>query len=53
MGGRTKNEHGNVNKEDEIADVPDADDLGADDLEKNDPVSGKSEKKSSNKKKGA
>ena len=51
--GDTKNKHGNVNKEDEIAGVPDADDLEAGDSEKTDPVSGKSEKKSPSKKKGA
>ena len=51
--GDTKNQTGNLKKEDEIAGVPDADDLEAGDLEKTDPVSGKSEKKSSNKKKGA
>ena len=46
--GDTKNQHGFVNKEDEIVGVPDADDS-----DKTDPVPGKSEKKSSNKKKGA
>ena len=51
--GETKNEQGDINKEDEIAGVPDADDLEVADSEKNDPVSGKGEKKSSNKKKGA
>ena len=51
--GDTKNQHGNVNREDEIAGVPDADDSEAVDAEKNDPVSGKGEKKPSNKKKGA
>ena len=51
--GDTKNLHGNVNKEDEIASVPDADNVEAGDPEKADPVSGKSEKKPSNKKKGA
>ena len=50
--GDTKNQNGNVNKEDEIAGVPDADDLEAHDAEKNDSVSGKGEKNSSNKKKG-
>ena len=50
--GETKNKHGNVNKEDEKAGVPDADDLDAGDSGKIDPVSSKSEKKSSNKKKG-
>ena len=51
--GDTKNKHDNVNKGDEIAGVPDADDLEAGDTEKTFPVSGKSEKKSSIKKKGA
>jgi len=51
--GDTENKHGNVNKEDEITGVPDADDLEAGDAEKTDPVSGKSEKKSPSKKKGA
>ena len=51
--GDTKNKYGNANKEDEIAGLSDADDLEADDSEKTDPMSGKSEKKSSNKKKGA
>ena len=49
--GGTKNQHGNENKEGEVADMPDADNLGADGSEKTDPVSGKDEKKSSNKKK--
>jgi len=51
--GDTKNQHGNGNEEDERAKVPNADDMEASDLEKTDPVSDKSEKKSSNKKKGA
>ena len=51
--GDTKNKHGNVNEEDKIASVPNADDLEAGDLEKTDPVSSKNEKKASNKKKGA
>ena len=51
--GDTKNQHGNVNKEDEIASVSDADDVEVGDPEKAEPVSGKSEKKTSNKKKGA
>lgn len=49
----TKNKHGNLNKEDEIAVVPNADNLEAGDSEKTDPLSGKREKKSFNKKKGA
>ena len=51
--GDTKNQHGDVNKEDEIAGLPDADYLEAGESEKTDSLSGKSEKKSSNKKKGA
>ena len=51
--GDTKNQHGPVNKEGEIVGVPNADDLEAGGSEKTDPVSSKSEKKSSNKKKGA
>ena len=51
--GDTKNQHGFVNEEDEIVGVPDADDSEAGGPKKTDPVSGKSEKKSSNKKKGA
>ena len=51
--GDTKNQHGNVNEEDERSKVPNADDMEASDLEKTDPVSDKSEKKSSSKKKGA
>lgn len=51
--GETKNQHDNVNKEDKIVGVPDADDLEAGGSEKTDTVSGKSEKKSSKKKKGA
>ena len=51
--GDTENKHGNVNKEDEITGVPDADDLEAGNPEKTDPVSGKTEKKTSKKKKGA
>jgi cytoskeletal protein CcmA (bactofilin family) len=50
--GDTKNKHGNVDKEDEIARVLEVDDLEAGDSEKTDSVSGKSEKKSSDKKKG-
>ena len=51
--GDTKNQHGNVNKGDEIASVPNTDDLEAGVSGKTDLVTGKSEKKSSNKKKGA
>ena len=51
--GDTKNQHGDVNKEDEIARVPNANELVVADVEKNDPLSDKGEKKSSNKKKGA
>ena len=51
--GDTKNQNGNVNKEDEIAGVPQADNLEGDKPEKNDPVSDKDETKSSNKKKGS
>ena len=51
--GDTKNQNGDVNGEDEIAGVSDADDLQKDDPERPDPVSGNSEKKSPNKKKGA
>ena len=51
--GEAKNEEGDINKEDEIAGVHNMDDLEADASEKADHVSGKSEKKSSNKKKGA
>ena len=43
----------NVKKENEIAGVHKMDDLEVDASEKADAVSGKSEKKSSNKKKGA
>ena len=50
--GDTKSQTGNLSKEDEIAGVPDADDLDGGGSEKIDPVSSKSEKKSSNKKKG-
>ena len=51
--GDTTNQHSNVNKEDEIACVPDAGNLKDDGMENTDPVSGKNERKSSNKKKGA
>ena len=50
--GDTKSQTGNLNKEDEIAGVPDADDLEASDAEKTGPVTDKSQKKSFNKKKG-
>ena len=50
--GDTKNKHGRVNKEDERARVPDAENVETGDLEKSDPVSGKNGKKPSNKKKG-
>ena len=49
--GDTKNQNGSVNKEGGIVLEPDADDLEAGGSEKTDPVSGKDEKKSSNKKK--
>ena len=51
--GDTKNQNGSVNKEAGIVAEPDADDLEAGSSEKTDPVSHKSEKKTSNKKKGA
>ena len=51
--GEAKNEQGDINKEDEIAGVHKMDDLETEASGKADPVSGKSEKKSSNKKKGA
>ena len=51
--GETKNQHGNVNKGDEIASVPNEDDLEAEVSGRTEVVTGKSEKKSSNKKKGA
>ncbi len=51
--GDTENQHGNVNNGNEIASVPNADDLEADVSGKTEVVTGKSEKKSSNKKKGA
>ena len=52
--GDTENQHGNVDKEGEITSVPNADDLEAGEFEKKtDPMSGKSGKKSSNKRKGA
>ena len=51
--GDTRNEQGNVNKEDEIAIAPDAHDFAEDDSEKTVPTSGKGEKKPSSKKKGA
>ena len=50
--GDTKNQTGNLKKEDEIAGVPDADDLEESGPEKTGPVADKSQKKSSNKKKG-
>ena len=50
--GEAKNEQEDINKEDEIAGVHKMDDLEAEALGKTAPVSGKSEKKSSNKKKG-
>ena len=49
--GDTKNQHDDVNQEDEIAVVANTDGLEVGDLEKTDPVSGKNEK-ASNKKKG-
>ena len=51
--GDTKNQLGNDKKEDEIAGVPDVDNLEAGESGKTDPLSRKDEKKSSNKKKGA
>ena len=51
--GDIKNQHGNVIREDEMAGVPDGDDLELANAERNDSVSGKDEKKSSKKKKGA
>ena len=51
--GDTTNQKGDVNKEDEIAGVPDMGELEEGASEKTDSASGKSEKKSSNKKKGA
>ena len=50
--GEAKNEQGDINKEDEISGVHKMGDLEVDASGKADPVSGKSEKKSSNKKKG-
>ena len=49
----TTNQRGNVSEQDEVAGVPDADELEVDDLEKTDQASGKREKKTSSKKKGA
>ena len=49
--GDTKNQDDHVNKEDEIVGVPNGDDLEAGGSNTTDPVSVKSEKKSSNKKK--
>ena len=51
--GDTKNQHSNVNEKDEIVGALDADDLEAVESEKIGPASGKTEKKSSNKRKGA
>jgi cytoskeletal protein CcmA (bactofilin family) len=51
--GDTTNQQGDVNKEDEIAGVPDMGELEEGASEKTDSASGKGEKKSSNKKKGA
>ena len=51
--GEAKNEQDDINKEKEIAGVHKVDDLEADAAGTADSVSGKSEKKSSNKKKGA
>ena len=51
--GDTKNQQDDVNKENETVSVPNADDLKAGGSGKIDTVPGKSEKKSSNKKKGA
>ena len=50
--GEGKNEQGDINKEDDIADVNNMDDKETGALEKADSESGKSGKKSSNKKKG-
>ena len=50
--GEAKNEQEDINKEDEIAGVHNMGDLEASASEKADSVSGKSEKKSTNKKKG-
>ena len=51
--GDTKNQHGNENENDEIANAPNMDDLEPGGPEKTDTVSGESEPKSSKKKKGA
>ena len=51
--GDTKNQQNNVNEENEIAGGPDVNDLEPGDPDKIDPATIKSEKKSSNKKKGA
>ena len=50
--GDAENQNANINKNDEMANVPDTDDLEAGGPEKTDVASGKSETKSSNKKKG-
>ena len=51
--GDTENQNGKINKDDEIANVPDTDDLKAGGPEKTDTASGKRETKSSNKNKGS
>ena len=51
--GDTKSQNSDLNKDDEIAGLPDIADTEAGGLEETVSVSGKSEKKSSNKKKGA
>ena len=51
--GDTKNQHGKINKDGEIAGVPNMDELEAGGSEKSESVSAESEKKSSNKKKEA
>ena len=50
--GDAENQNANINKNDEMANVPDTDDLEAGGPEKTDVASGKSETKSLNKKKG-
>ena len=50
--GDVENQNANINKNDEMANVPDTDDLEAGGPEKTDVASGKSEIKSLNKKKG-
>jgi cytoskeletal protein CcmA (bactofilin family) len=51
--GDTKNQHGNENEEEEVASVPNADNLEAKDTQKTDPLTAKDEKKSSKKERGA